>query len=204
MTKKFLNSAYGHASGEEARAFYDEWAASYDDELSEGGYITPARCAAALAGASRDADRPILDLGCGTGLSGVALQRAGFSVVDGWDPSPEMLRRAETRQVYRVLRQIDPLAQLTAPPSAYAAVNAAGVMSPGLAPPETFDAILGFLPKDGLIAFSLNDHAMEDGAHHARLMEIVDTGAGRLLFKEYGDHIPGTGLKAWVFVLQKA
>ncbi|MEL7463748.1 MAG: class I SAM-dependent methyltransferase [Pseudomonadota bacterium] len=203
MTKKYLENAYGHAHGEAARKFYDEWAATYDAETSDNGYITPVRCAAALADLTEDQQRPILDLGCGTGLSGAALKSAGFAAIDGWDPSSEMLRQAEKRHVYRVLRQIEPEASLDAPANAYAAVNAAGVLSPGLAPPEAFDQILAFLPKGGHISFSLNDHAIEDGAHERRMTEIVDAGAAILRFKEYGDHLPGREMKSWVYVLEK-
>ena len=120
MTRSFLDDAYGHGSGDAARDFYDDWAATYDDEIAQNGYATPRRCAAALADLSTDQTRPILDLGCGTGLSGVALSKAGFTSIDGWDPSPKMLKRAEALHVYRVLRQIEPEEPLTAPANAVA------------------------------------------------------------------------------------
>ncbi|MEM7544498.1 MAG: methyltransferase domain-containing protein [Pseudomonadota bacterium] len=203
MTKKFLERAYGHKPGREAVAFYNEWADTYDAELESGRYMTPVRCASALAEAGADLDTPTLDFGCGTGLSGEALKREGFTTVDGWDPTPEMLKLAEGRGVYRVLRQIEPDRPLFAPPNAYGAVNAVGVLSPGLAPPETFEQLLSFLPKGGLIAFSLNDHAIEDGTHRAHLEGLVAAGVVEVTFSEYGDHIPGTGLNAWVYVIRK-
>lgn len=203
MTKRYLNYAYNHGRGEEAVAFYDSWATTYDDELTSGNYQTPARCAAALANAMDDITLPVLDFGCGTGLSGKALAAAGFTTIDGWDPSPKMLARAERRNEYRVLRQIDPDRPLFAPENTYAGVNAAGVLSPGLAPPETFDQLLDFLPIGGCIAFSLNDHAIENGEHEEHLDDLFKRGIVRLTFREYGEHIPGTGLKAWVFVITK-
>ena len=203
-TKRHIDKAYGHKPGEEAQAFYDSWANSYDAELGYNGYATPARCAAALAAASPDLSAAVLDLGCGTGLSGAALRSAGFSTIDGWDPSAEMLRRAEAGHCYRVLRQIDPLEELTAPTGSYAAVNAAGVMSPGLAPTEAFDQILAFLDGGGHICFSLNDHAIEDGAHLRRVEEIVEERRAAIVFKEYGEHLPGVGMKSWVYLLRKA
>lgn len=203
MTRKFLDDAYGHDAGDEAVRFYDEWAASYDDEIAQNGYQTPRRCAEALASFVTPLTAPILDLGCGTGLSGIALREAGFTQIDGWDPSPKMLQRAEKLHAYRVLRQIDPEAPLTAPENAYAAVNAAGVLSPGLAPPDAFDKILGFLPAGGHLAFSLNDHAIEDGAHLARMRALTAEGAAALKFEEYGEHLPGHGLKSYVYVIEK-
>lgn len=201
---KFLDKAYDHAPGADAEALYDDWAESYDDELIENGYVTPQRCAAALAGQVEDKSLPILDLGCGTGLSGAALAAAGFAVIDGWDPSAEMLRRAKARGVYRALTRIEPDAPLAAPAGAYHAVNAAGVLSPGLAPPEALDQMLAFLPKGGRIVFSLNDHALADGGHKGRVMELTDTGAATVTFREYGEHIRARKMGSCVYALRKS
>ena len=198
-----VKDAYGHKSGAEAVEFYDDWADSYDEELSSLGYVTPKRCAEALIKVGADPSQPILDIGCGTGVSGAALKAAGFAVIDGVDPSPEMLAKAGPKGVYRSLEEIDPEAPLTAPAGAYANAMAAGVLSPGLAPPEALDQILELLPRGGRLAFSLNDHAIADGAHVGRLNDLIDGGWAFLEFKEYGEHIPGNDMKSYVYVLQK-
>ncbi len=198
-----LEHAYGHKPGAEAVDFYDDWADSYDEELGAKGYVTPQRCAEALIATGADPAQPILDIGCGTGVSGAALVEAGFTTIDGVDPSPEMLARARDKAIYRALREIDPLAPLVAPEGAYVNAIAAGVLSPGLAPPEALDQIFEFLPAGGRLAFSLNDHAIADGAHLGRMTEIIDSGWVEMEFKEYGDHIPGTDLKSYIYVLKK-
>lgn len=199
----FLHKAYSHGSGDEARRFYDDWAATYDAEIAENGYVTPMRCAAALAGLTPERAAPVLDIGCGTGLGGAALRDAGFLTVDGWDPSPEMLARAEATGLYRAVAVIDPEAPFAAPDGAYAAAFASGVFSPGLAPPEGFEQVLGFLPAGGVFVFSLNDHAVEDGAYLARIEKLVEDGVAALAFREYGDHLPGSGLRSWVYALTR-
>lgn len=204
MVKTFLDEAYSHPSGRPAETFYDAWAETYDEELAENGYVTPRRCAAALAEATTERSSPILDLGCGTGLSGVALRAAGFTVIDGWDPSAEMLRRAEARNVYRVLRQIEPDQPLSALAGAYAAIFAVGVFSPGLAPPEALDQCLKILPAGGFLCFSFNDHTLKERAYEGRVNEMVDCGAARVVSREYGDHIKARNLGAMVYVLEKA
>lgn len=203
MVKKFLDDAYSHGAGEAAEKFYDAWAETYDEELAENGYVTPRRCARALAAAMPERNLPVLDLGCGTGLSGVALRAEGFSIIDGWDPSSEMLRRAEGRDAYRVLRQIEPDLPLSAASGAYAAVVAAGVLSPGLAPPEAIGQVLGFLPKGGHFCFSLNDVALADGAHDAAVKAQLDRGDAELVSREHGEHIRARALGADVIVLRK-
>ena len=89
--RQFLESAYDLPDRQATAGFYGDWAATYDDEIAGNGYATPARCAAALAGRAASREAPVLDIGCGTGLSGLALRAAGFTTIDGTDFSAEML-----------------------------------------------------------------------------------------------------------------
>ena len=204
MTRKFLEEAYALDGVEGAKALYEGWAASYDAEIQENGYVTPRRCAEALAGLTDDLSAPVLDLGCGTGLSGLALRAAGFTTVDGLDISPAMLALSRARDgVYRSLGQVNPDQAIPAQGGDYAHVVAAGVISPDHAPAGTINEILDLLPSGGCLVFSLNDHALEDPSFPAKLAEVVEQGRASLEFKEYGDHLPGIGLSAWVYGLRK-
>ena len=107
MSETFLDKTYGCMTAEATRAHYDDWAASYDAEISENGYATPTRCAEALARHLPDKSAPILDFACGTGLSGLAMTLQGFDRIDGVDVSPGMLDGARERGLYRHLIKID-------------------------------------------------------------------------------------------------
>ena len=90
----FLGTAYDLETGEQTLDHYQRWAGTYDQEVGvDIGYAQPARCAAAMARVAGSSDH-VLDVGCGTGLSGVALRDAGFTRLDGCDFSPPMLERA--------------------------------------------------------------------------------------------------------------
>jgi predicted TPR repeat methyltransferase len=204
MTKKMLQNAYGLDSGEATRGFYNEWAATYDDEVAENGYITPDRCATALASFVSDPTEPLLDVGCGTGISGAALRGHGFTTLDGCDFSAEMLKLATDKGVYRKLHNTDLEAPFPFEQGAYANIAAIGVLNPGHAPASTFDEIVALLNPGGHFVFSLNDHAMADKSYETRIMEHVDTGSVSLLFSEYGDHLPKIDLKSNVYVVRKA
>ena len=204
MTKKMLDEVYDLDGAEATRDFYDTWANSYDSVVSENGYATPARCAAALAERIGDKSGPILDIGCGTGISGTALKAVGFPTLDGCDFSAEMLAQAKDKNVYRDLFNTNLEEPFPFKPGTYAHLAAIGVLNPGHAPASTLDDVLMLLDSGGLFVFSLNDHALEDKSYEARINEHVDCGNARLLFREYGDHLPEIDLKSQVYVLEKA
>ena len=198
---EFLDKAYQARDAASTRALYDDWAASYEAEVAENGYATPARCAEALKAHVDDLTAPVLDFGCGTGLSGLALKLAGFAQIDGVDLSAEMLEGARAKDVYRTLTQIEAGAPL--PQTGYTAMAAIGVIGAGAAPIDVLHTLMRALPAGGKLVFSFNDHALEDPANEAGIAEWTDCGAARLVFKEYGDHLPGIGLKSNVYVLEK-
>lgn len=203
MTDTFLDKAYGARDAASTRRLYDDWAASYEAEVGENGYATPGRCAAALAQFLDDKAAPVLDFGCGTGLSGLALKGAGFEVVDGMDLSADMIAQANEKGCYRTLRHIEAAEAFTHNPGDYAAITAIGVIGAGAAPISVFDQLMEGLGPKGLLVFSFNDHALEDSANEARVNEWLDCGAASLLFREHGDHLPGIDLKSNVYVIEK-
>jgi len=203
MEKKFLDTVHGLQNPEELRAHYDEWADSYDAEVMDNGYATPARIARALAAQLSDLNRPILDYGCGTGLSGAALIQAGFTAIDGADLSAEMLSKARDKGVYRDLWQVHPDTDLPFDPGKYGAITAMGVIGSGAAPAETLDLLVGGLAPGGLLGFSYNDKTIGDPDYEGRLRDVIDTGRGRILFEEYGDHLPKFDMKATVYILER-
>jgi len=86
--------------------YYDDWAEDYDGTLARWQYQAPER-AAALLRSALDPGSVILDAGCGTGLTGKALARAGFDTVDGIDVSRRSLEQAAESGVYRSLEYVD-------------------------------------------------------------------------------------------------
>ncbi len=203
MAKSFLDRVYAARSSEEQRALYDDWSASYDQEVFENGYATPGRTAALLAGVLTPHDAPILDFGCGTGLSGAAMAGVGFAVIDGVDISERMLATARARGVYRDLRAIPLGAPLDIPVGAYRAITAVGVIGAGAAPLPVLDELMSSLAPGGMLAFSFNDHTLGDPAYEARVKHHLATGTVRQLVRDYGDHLPGRDMKSMIYILAK-
>lgn len=200
----FLDKAYQARDAASTRDLYDTWASSYEAEVAENGYATPARCAEALKSLTDDFSAPILDFGCGTGLSGLALKLAGFEMIDGLDLSAEMLEGAAQKGVYRSLAQIDVDADLPMAKGTYSAITAIGVIGAGAAPISVFHKLMRQLGSGGKLVFSFNDHALQDPSNEGGVSEWTDCGAAHLLFKESGPHLPGIDLKSNVYVIEKA
>lgn len=200
MSNGFLDKAY---VDQDARQLYDRWANSYDTEVGDNGYATPGRCAAALKAQMPDQTLPILDFGCGTGLSGLALRLAGFSAIDGIDLSADMLKQAADKDLYRTLTMIEEDGALGHTPGDYHAISAIGVIGAGAAPISVFDRLMDGLATGGRLVFSFNDHALEVAENTDKLQHYLDRGLAVMLFQEYGAHLPGINLKSNVYVIEK-
>jgi len=94
-TKTFLDKTYNTSGDDAMRALYDDWADSYEAEVGENGYATPARLARALATITGDKAQAILDYGCGTGLSGAALADGPLARHAGSMPQTRPLPRPD-------------------------------------------------------------------------------------------------------------
>ncbi len=199
----YLRKAYDLDSQEATDQYYSAWAKSYDDELVSNGYRSPQRCAEALA-EFVGANDPVLDIGCGTGLSGVALVEAGFANVSGSDVNPDMLDLARGRNLYQQVLLADPDQPFPFAPSTYAAMNAAGVIGVGAAPPSLLTEALAALAPGGHLSFSYNDHVHEVPEYIDVLNEAVTSGVATQVFAEDGPHIEKLGSRSTVYVLRRS
>lgn len=88
-------------------SFFDWYADHFDDHLTTNlKYVGPERVATALREAVPQGVECALDLGCGTGLAGVAAKGLAERLI-GVDLSSEMLKHAETTGVYEELIEAD-------------------------------------------------------------------------------------------------
>lgn len=150
---------------------FDSYAASFDEHLVEGlNYRVPSvmREMVDLTRGDTDARWDVIDLGCGTGLCGVAFRPIAKSIL-GIDLSTAMLEKAREKNVYEALRQVD-------------------VESPDMAPPASVDLIVAgdlfiyvgdvdpvfknagrMLKPNGLLVFSVEDEPDDSMAYVLRV-----------------------------------
>ncbi len=146
-----------HAPDAYVRNTFDGFAGRFDQRMDDLGYRVPEAIARALVEIRPlpPASADVLDLGCGTGLSGVAL-RGIARTLTGVDLAPKMLELARARGCYDALADGELLAWLrSGPPSRYDVVVAADVLIYVGALEELFAQAARVLRSDGLLAFSV-------------------------------------------------
>ena len=202
MAKSYLKEVYSGDTND-SRELYASWAATYDKEVQKNGYVTPKRIANALKDVVTDQSDFILDYGCGTGLSGFALQAVGFENINGLDVSQEMVSLAEKKSIYKNLKVFDPFTEIPVQPDQYKIITAIGVIGAGAAPLQVFDSLFTLLPQNGLFAFSFNDHTLNDPSYEKKVESCLSKGHATMLHKSYGDHLPKANLKSNIYILKK-
>ena len=161
---------------QETAAYYDDWAESYDDTLAQWNYRSPAIVATML---KQDVppDGPVLDAGCGTGLSGRALHDAGFRRITGIDISPASLDVAAQAGVYERLVQVNmQQAPLPLETGEFAAVQCVGVLT---YVPDTAAILREFcrvVRPGGLAAFTQREDLFNEREVAGVMQTLADEG----------------------------
>ena len=199
---KYFPKAYGLKTQEDINNLYDDWAETYDVEVKENGYVSPARLASALK-SFLALDALIYDVGCGTGLSGVALKEMGFLNIHGSEINLNMLKKAQLSGAYQSLKIGDISNPVPDKVGAYDAIVAVGVIGAGAAPAQLMSEALTALSPGGFLAFSLNDAAMAQRSCQEELNNILENGLATELFSEYGPHLSSINVGSTIYILKK-
>lgn len=175
-------------------AAYAEWAGNYDgDLLDELGYVAPALLVQLLAAHLSDRGARVLDAGCGTGIVGELLHRAGFRDVEGLDYSAEMLAQAEKKEVYRKLFRADLTGPLDLESDTYDAVVSAGTFTCGHVGPEALRELIRITKPGGPVCFTVREQAWEEDDYAARISALERAGAWRRVEEQVADYIRDEG-----------
>ncbi|NCF52958.1 methyltransferase domain-containing protein [Gammaproteobacteria bacterium] len=184
-----VDDAYSLETPDDSVRLYADWADSYDtDFVSEQGYIYHQNVADLLVRKRADINGAVLDVGCGTGVVGVALQHGGFSVIDGIDISAQMLDKAKEKAgsdgiaVYRSLIQADLTKPLDIPNNQYAALISAGTFTHGHVGPEALDELWRVAAPGAVCVIGINAAHYESAGFGEKL--AADAANGRITSPE--------------------
>ncbi|NRB19678.1 MAG: methyltransferase domain-containing protein [Rhodobacteraceae bacterium] len=172
--QSLLENAYKLSTPKDNVDYYDAFASTYDAEFADAlGYNYPAAIVAIYRNAASQSDTPVADIGCGTGLVATTLNLPREQV-DGIDISPEMLRIAEEKQLYRSLYKVDLTKSLDEIANDYGAVLSAGTFTSGHLGPEPLESLLGIARPNALFVIGVKKAYFQEAGFEPvlRNMEI--------------------------------
>ncbi len=212
--------AYAMSTVDEARALYDEWAETYDKEITDPNHdwVAPALSAAALLdlfkNGKRDGEgesREILDAGCGTGLDAAALAKQSVATqldlnlkIDGIDLSPRMLDVARRTGLYRSLETADmskPLPSIQ--DQSYDAVICVGVLTEGHV--KAVPALAEFVrvvKSGGFIVATIKENVWERYGYDKEIERLEREGKVQVVSNNLEDSLKGKAVKMKLPVLK--
>ncbi len=179
-----LDEAYSVKTPDDNRRLYAKWAATYESSFVDAKQY---RYPKAIAEVFNDVLPPVnrvLDIGTGTGLTGMYVTRLRPEVViDGMDISPEMLAQAKlkTREdgsvVYRALYERDLTVAVPNENAPYEALFSSGTFTHGHLGPECLRNLLPLLAHDGWLVVGVNNEHFESKGFAGELESLVALGA---------------------------
>ena len=198
-----LERAYALNGPDDVRELYDEWASTYDDELTgaEQGYVAPAYAADAVIAAA-GADGEILDAGCGTGLTGAELARRGASRIDGLDLSDGMLERARATGAYRDLAAADLTRPIGVDDGRYDVVVCVGTLTHGHVGPDVFAEFARVTRPGGVVVATVLDDVWESGGYRAEVDRLAAGDVVEAVSADLAPYRAGQGVDCRMVVLR--
>lgn len=170
------------AGSDEVRAHYDSWAETYNDTLRKWGYEAPDRAAQRLAARLDPSESRILDAGCGTGMTGLALRRHGFNTIDGLDLSPASVKTAAMCGAYRSVVEHSLAQRLPFSDAAYDGVQCVGVFTYLSDPEAVLREFARVTRQGGTLVFTQRSDLYESLSFDAQLERLdAEDGLWRLV-----------------------
>lgn len=199
-----LDAVYTASTPDELAKAYAAWAASYDSETAALGYYLPFQITAWVARYVPAGEGPLLDAGCGTGLSGPSLKALGYGDVAGLDLSDDMLKIAGSRGAYSDLRQAALGEPLPWPDGHFRAFFSTGVFTISHAPASGLFELVRITKKGGHAIFTVRDQVLESGGFRAVFATLERQGKWRLVeegpwFRAYAIADPDALVKTFVY-----
>ncbi|MEM7403872.1 MAG: methyltransferase [Pseudomonadota bacterium] len=190
--------------GDSAHSTYEAWATCYEADLVDGyGYRAHQIAASALAAHGVSMHARIADLGCGTGLVGAVLAENGFTHIDGFDASANMLAKARGKQCYNTLHEVDLTVEDGLPAAAYDAAVAVGVFGAGHIGPEHLMCFFAPVAAGGVVVLYANGIPFVQDQYQSHLAALERDGICTLLRVEQSNYMDKIERPGWLVVARR-
>ena len=143
---------------------YNNWADNYDEYVKSLNYTGPKEIVNHLVQylENKHEKQNILDFGCGTGLVGEELKKYSYDyILDGIDVSEKMIEKAESKQIYNKIFNIDlhkeDFKEDLKEDRKYNFIISSGVFLEGHVNFDVIDKLHKLLEKDGIIIVTIRN-----------------------------------------------
>jgi len=199
-----LRRAYTVKNADDIRNLYRDWAATYDEDLTgkDLQYVAPREAVNVFVRHFEDRSAQILDVGCGTGLSGQALVDAGFDQIDGIDLSPDMLEQARAKRVYGSLFEADLIAGLNFADDTYDAAISVGTFTHGHVGPGGLDEVIRVVKPGGTVCVTINEGVFEKMEYREKINRLESEGTCRVQELVPADYLLAEDIRSMILALE--
>lgn len=180
-----LDEAYSVKTPEDNRRLYAKWAATYETSFVDAKQYRYPKAISEVFNehlpTEKDEIARVVDIGCGTGLTGMYLSRLRSDlIIDGLDISPEMLAEAKRKTrtdgsaVYSHLNECDLTQSVTNPYEPYDALICSGTFTHGHLGPDALKNVLPLVRPAGWIVIGVNNEHFEGKNFQSELDSLAD------------------------------
>jgi ubiquinone/menaquinone biosynthesis C-methylase UbiE len=192
-----LDRVFAANSTEESRELYDEWAKTYDTDMTSHDFTAPTLVAQAVSrGLKLNHISPsspltglqILDAGCGTGLVGIELSKLGCTDILGLDISEGMLAVAKNTAVYDDLQTADLTKRLEFQDRKFDAVTCCGTFTHGHLGPEPLEEFVRVVKDGGVVVATVLESFWVEKGFEAEVERLEKDGRVQVVEKEVHEY----------------
>ena len=189
-----LDLTHSH-NDEDLQVVYKEWAPAYDhDNDNLLGTVSQPLSVQIFQEYIKDKSLRIIDVGCGTGLVGVELEKGGFSNFDGIDISQEMIDIAKQRGYSKLF--IGSLnASLPCENNEYDAALCVGVFTHGHVSSDRLGELVRIVKPGGIICFTVNEGVYDSYGFDSKIKNLESTNIWKILEIRKSDYMTKKNIK---------
>jgi ubiquinone/menaquinone biosynthesis C-methylase UbiE len=193
---------YNVENEKELKDVYRKWAIAYDhDNYDKLGTVSQPLSVQMFQIYVKNQDDRILDVGCGTGLVGMELAKAGFTNYDGIDISQEMLNIAKDKN-YSGLFEGSLNTGLPFKDNEYDAILCVGVFTHGHVRADRLTELVRVVKSGGIICFTVNENVYSSYGFDTTILELDSNNIWRVLETKKNDYMLKKNVKAWYCVAE--
>ena len=189
-----LDLTHSH-NDEDLQVVYKEWAPAYDhDNDNLLGTVSQPLSVQIFQEYFKDKSLRIIDVGCGTGLVGVELEKGGFSNFDGIDISQEMIDIAKQRGYSKLF--IGSLNDsLPCENNEYDAALCVGVFTHGHVGSDRLDELVRIVKPEGIICFTVNEGVYDSYGFDSKIKNLESTKIWKILETRKSEYMTKKNIK---------